>query len=94
MNSYLIFKCPYCNYKYKDELELLDDDVLHDVRCESCSEPFRVLTKGCAACGKDTTIVWRETPSEDVISSLHCRHCGKLLHKLEDSELNYKFFNN
>lgn len=86
MSSYLNFSCPYCNHKYTDELEVLDDDVLHDFKCENCAEHFVVLSKECEACSKDTTFVWCATPSEEILSALQCNHCGKLIHTPDEPE--------
>jgi len=86
MSSYLNFNCPYCKHKYTDELEVLDDDVLHDFKCENCAKQFVMLTAECEACSKDTTFVWPETPSEETLSALQCSHCGQLIHTVEEPD--------
>jgi transcription elongation factor Elf1 len=86
MSPYLNFNCPYCDHKYTDELEVLDEDVLHDFKCENCDKPFRMLIAECEACSKDTTFVWRETPDSETLSSLQCSHCGKPVHPVDEPE--------
>jgi uncharacterized OB-fold protein len=86
MSSYLNFNCPYCNHKYSDDLEVLDDHVLHDFKCESCAKLFVMMNAECEACSKDTTFVWRQTPDPETLSALQCSHCGKLVHPVDEPE--------
>lgn len=84
MSSYLNFNCPYCNHRYIDELEVLDDNVLHNFKCENCTKPFVMLSKECEACSKRTTFVWPEPPCDEELSFLQCIHCGQLIHTVEE----------
>ena len=70
------FDCPHCGHHYEDELELLDNDVLHDFKCESCAKHFQVLIQECSKCRADTVTVWRETPTWEAVALIACGSCG------------------
>ena len=86
MNNYLRFSCPHCEHGYEDDMELLDDDVLHDFTCESCKRPFVVLTKECPACEAETTFTWKMKPTEELLSALQCSACGTAYNAETDNE--------
>lgn len=75
-SSGLCFSCPHCGHRYEDGLELLDNDELHEVRCEKCRQLFALLTTACPACSEETTLTWPESSMALHLSSLQCAHCG------------------
>lgn len=80
------FSCPTCGHGYEDELEILDEDALHDFKCEKCSNPFYVLIKECVKCTVETVFVWREKPTWEAVSLLACGSCGTSYLQLDDSD--------
>jgi hypothetical protein len=86
VSSNLEFRCPHCEHKYEDELELLDNEIQHDFKCEHCAKPFVVLTKECQACASESTFVWPTVPSEAILMELQCYTCGTLLQATDEIE--------
>lgn len=70
------FACPHCKHEYEDELEVLNQDELHEIKCEECAKPFYLLIKECSRCAADTNFVWTDKPTWEAVALLSCGSCG------------------
>ena len=57
-------------------MELLDSEVQHKCRCETCGCSFILLTKDCSMCPAETSFTWQESPTIAQLSSVQCGNCG------------------
>jgi len=44
------FDCPYCQFQFLDDFELLAPDYLHRICCEQCEQSFWMILTECC-CG-------------------------------------------
>ncbi len=75
----MFFSCPHCGHQYNDDLELLDNDVQHDVICENCGRNFVLFVTECQRCLLETSFRWREKPTSTEFASLRCASCNTSL---------------
>ena len=80
------FSCPHCLHVYRDEMECLQHNELHEIACESCAEEFLFLLAECLACGEETTFSWRDKSDLPESAELICAHCAKPLRNTEEDE--------
>lgn len=78
------FQCPNCQHSYQDELECLQHNQLHDVKCEACGQPFSLLIAECLACGEESTFLWRDISTDKEMQGLTCHTCSKPLFEEKD----------
>jgi hypothetical protein len=87
MQTTLSFKCPHCNHQYDDDLELLEANQIHEIRCEKCQTSFCMQFAECSACCSDTPLVWPTHPQFDSPSPLACHSCGTAFHSTDECEI-------
>lgn len=72
------FACPYCDHHYSDELEVLDPGVIHEFKCERCSEAFVVYIAECdPGCGYENVAVSKAPCSVEQLKPATCVACGR-----------------
>jgi Zn ribbon nucleic-acid-binding protein len=72
MDAVLVIACPACSRLSRDELELLEEEKFHAMRCAGCTLDFLLLVAHCASCQAESVHTWTGLPLEEA----HCRHCG------------------
>lgn len=75
----LSFACPHCGAIEVDDLEVLAQDELHLVRCDSCSRRFHLLLAECDGCAEECALTWITIPTPSQIRSAICTRCGEPL---------------
>lgn len=70
-------ECPYCGRLDEDDLEILDNDKLHEVRCADCEHQFNVAIMECWSCGDEHVFCWQRRLTEDQFEHLICENCKK-----------------
>jgi hypothetical protein len=67
---------PHCGRASEDMFEVLDADVIDEMRCESCRAPFWFGILDCNGCGHEQVFTWKELASHAALSLLTCGKCG------------------
>lgn len=76
--------CPHCGAdKHEDGFEVLDENVIHECRCDECAQVYYLLTAECAHCMSDLVFAWPSQPAAQAMSQLDCECCG---HKISQQK--------
>jgi hypothetical protein len=75
--SPLQVRCPHCGHAEDDDLELLGEAQMDDIRCCQCELVFRMLLLECLACGEETIFSWDNEPPEGDLLRLACAKCQR-----------------
>lgn len=68
--------CPRCGAAESDDLEVLNQDEMHRLRCTACSHWFHLTVAECLCCGEENTVTWAGVPTPGQITNAVCVHCG------------------
>lgn len=71
--------CPHCGATEVDELEVLDLDEVHAIRCDACKRRFFLLIAECEKCGEESVLSWPAVPTPSEIKFAACVRCGNPL---------------
>lgn len=69
-------KCARCGHEAPDDYEVLQADVVHDVKCEHCGGLFWFLTYDCAGCGEANAETWPAEPTDLQLATVKCHACA------------------
>jgi transcription elongation factor Elf1 len=68
--------CPRCGAAETDDLEVLDQDEMHALRCAACEQRFHLMIVECPGCGEENTLTWASVPTPGQINDARCVRCG------------------
>ncbi|WP_126223399.1 hypothetical protein [Burkholderia ambifaria] len=71
----LTFQCPHCSTPATDGWELLDENVVHEMRCQYCQKTFFMRFFECQKCAEDNVTT---SATEMDIQPQACSKCGYL----------------
>jgi DNA-directed RNA polymerase subunit RPC12/RpoP len=71
--------CPHCGATEADDLEVLDLDELHAIRCVACKRRIHLMIAECLKCGEESVLSWTAVPTPSEIKSAACVRCGSPL---------------
>jgi hypothetical protein len=54
--------CPHCGTTEHDDLEVLEDDCLTRLHCQSCTKHYFMLIAECRLCGDESVRTWTSKP--------------------------------
>jgi hypothetical protein len=86
VHNVCVVACPYCGHCCEDDLELLDLESQHALRCEACRQPFVAVLRECHACGEESLFVWDGAPPVAVLAALSCEWCGRGFAEVEEGD--------
>lgn len=84
--STLCIQCPHCEHEAEDFFEVLDPDVLDDMRCENCGKHFSFALMECHRCANEHIFTWPHEPSEAALNMLTCEACGSTFRYSDEAE--------
>ena len=67
--------CPFCEHAHVDDFEVLEPNVLNEMRCERCRKVFAFAIMECDRCANEQAFSWATRPAEAALALLTCPHC-------------------
>lgn len=86
--SKLYIQCPHCEHEAEDFFEVLDPDVLDDMRCENCGKHFSFALMECHRCANEQIFTWPHKPSSSALDMLTCEACGSTFRYSDETQQN------
>lgn len=84
--------CPHCQTEHPDLFEVLDSNVLGQMRCEACKHTFSFAIMECHRCAHEKVFTWPHEPAATVLDMLTCEQCGSTF-RYQDAKDEQENFN-
>lgn len=81
----MLHNCPHCRAdKDEDGFGTLNENEVHECRCEECTQTYFLYIAECNHCLSDSVFAWISRPTALSISELDCDCCAHKIHDVED----------